>query len=123
MLDSLSGAMGKTTLDGALSLDYSNERPGTSGELTLPVLDLRPFMSGKAVTQEEPPQSLAQMYQEFARAVLSLKDLNSADADLTLHVGKWINIPGNVHDATLQVKLDQGRLSVPVQATVADVKL
>ena len=73
-LDNLSGAMGKTTLNGALSLDYSDERPRVSGELTLPVLDLRPFMTGKAVTQEEPPQSLAQMYQEFAKATFNLKD-------------------------------------------------
>ena len=63
------------------------------------------------------------MYREFAKATFNLKDLNSADADLTLHVEKWINIPGAVRDATLRVKLDKGRLSVPVEATVADVKL
>lgn len=122
-LESLSGAMGKTTLNGALSLDYSDERPKVSGELTLPVLDLRPFMTGKAVTQEKPAQSLSEMYREFAKATFNLKNLNSADADLTLHVEKWINIPGAVRDATLRVKLDKGRLSVPVAATVADVTL
>jgi len=122
-LENLSGAMGKTTMKGALSLDYGDERPKVSGELILPVLDLRPFMTGKTATQEKPPQSLAQMYQELAKATFNLKDLNSANADLTLHVGNWINIPGAVHDAMLQVKLNQGRLSVPVQATVADVKL
>ena len=49
-MDNLSGVMGKTTLNGALGLDYSGERPRISGELTLPVLDVRPFMSGKPVT-------------------------------------------------------------------------
>ena len=122
-LNNLAGVMGKSVLNGELNFDYSGERPKVSGELSLPVLDLRPFMTGKAVEQEEPSQSLAQIYQEFAKATFNLKDLNIADADLTLHVGKWLNIPGAVHDATMQVKLDKGRLSVPVRATIADVKL
>ena len=63
------------------------------------------------------------MYQEFVKAAFSLNDLNSANADLTLRVGQLIGFPGAVHDAILQVKLEQGRLSLPVQAIVADVKL
>ncbi|WP_283744418.1 AsmA family protein [Sideroxydans sp. CL21] len=122
-MDNLSGAMGKTTLNGSLGLDYSGERPSVSGELVLPVLDVRPFMTGKAVTQDEPPEDLAQMYQEFVKATFSLNDLNSANADLTLRIGQLIGFPGAVRDAVLQVKLEQGRLSLPLQATVADVKL
>ncbi len=122
-LDNLSGVMGKTTLNGALNFNYGGERPKVQGELTLPVLDLRPFMTGKPVTQDKPPASLAEVYREIAKATFSLNDLNSADADLTLHVGQWLSLPGAVHDAMLQVKLDHGHLMVPVQATVADVAL
>ena len=123
VLDNLSGVMGKTTLNGALNFDYSGERPKVQGELTLPVLDLRPFITGQPVVQEEPPQSLAEVYRELAKATFNLNELNSADADLTLHVGQWLSLPGAVHDAMLQVKLDHGHLTVPVHATVADVPL
>ena len=123
-LNNLIGFMGKTTLKGDLSFDSSGERPKVQGELTLPELDLRPFMTGKPVKEKDTPApSLAQTYNEIANATFSLKDLNSADADLTLHVGNWLSLPGNVHDAMLQVKLDYGRLSLPVKATVADVIL
>ena len=122
-IDNLSGAMGKTTLNGSLGLDYSGARPRVTGDLNLPVLDVRPFMTGKPVTQDEPPKDLAQMYREFVKATFSLDDLNSANADLTLRVGQLIGFPGAVHDAILEVKLERGRLALPVQATVADVKL
>jgi uncharacterized protein involved in outer membrane biogenesis len=123
-LENLSGVMGKTTLKGALYFDSSGERPKIKGELSVPKLDLRPFMTGKPLnTQEEPTQSLAQVYREIANATFNLHDLNIADADLTLNVGQWLSLPGNVHDAMLQVKLDHGRLSLPVKATVADVAL
>jgi hypothetical protein len=122
-LTNLTGVMGKTTLSGELHFDYSGERPKLQGELTLPVLDLRPFMTDRPVTEQEPPKSFAEVYREISAATFSLKALNSADADLTLRVGQWLNLPGEVHDAMLQVKLERGRLQVPVQATVADVLL
>ena len=43
--DNLSGFMGQTTLKGSLNFNYSGERPRVQGELTLPVLDLRPFIT------------------------------------------------------------------------------
>lgn len=123
-LDNLLGTMGKTTLSGALNIDYGGEHPKLQGELTLPVLDLRPFMSDKPVSQEEaPPQSLAQVYQEIAKATFNLSDLNIADADLKLRVGQWLSLPGEVHDAMLQVKLEHGHLTIPMQVTMAGVTL
>ena len=122
-LENLNGVMGKTTLHGALAFDYAGNKPKVQGELALPTLDLRPFMTDKPVTQEETPQSLAEVYRDIAKATFSLKALNSMDADLTLRVGQWLSLPGAVRDAMLQVKLERGLLSVPVQAIVADVKL
>jgi uncharacterized protein involved in outer membrane biogenesis len=51
VLDSLTGNMGKTTLNGALTFDYSGARPKIQGALALPVLDLRPFMTGKSTAK------------------------------------------------------------------------
>ena len=123
-LENLSGVMGKTTLVGALNVDYGGARPKIQGELDFPVLDLRPFMGGQpAVRDDAPPKSLAEVYREIAQASFSLKALDSADADLTLRVGQWLSLPGNVHDAMLRVKLAQGRLTVPMQISAADVAL
>jgi AsmA family protein len=123
-LQNIGGHMGRTTLNGALNFDYSGVRPRLQGELSLPVLDLRPFMTAdKDVADEEPRQGFAEAYREISRATFSLKALNEVDADLTLRVGQWLSLPGAVHDAMLQVKLDRGRLTVPMQLDVADVKL
>ncbi|MEJ1959671.1 MAG: hypothetical protein WDM70_09870 [Nitrosomonadales bacterium] len=122
-MDNLTGMMGNTTLNGSLNFNYSGERPKVQGELTLPVFDLRPFMNEHPDAHKAPPQSIGELYQELAKATFTLKDLNSADADLTLRVGQWLNLPGNVHDAMLQVKLEHGHLIVPLHATVADVTL
>jgi len=123
-LKNLNGVMGKTMLKGTLEFNNNGDHPKLYGELSLPVLDLRPFMTGKSVANEEAPsKSLSEMYREISKATFSLKDLNLADADLTLHVGQWLNLPGEIHDAKLQVKLDHGHLSIPMQVTMADVML
>lgn len=122
-LENLSGVMGKTLLNGTVNIDYGGERPSVQGDLALPVLDLRPFLTGQPVTREEPPKSIAEVYREIAKAAFDLKELNGVDADLTLRVGQWLNLPGAVHDAVMQVKLAKGRVNIPMQVTVADVKL
>jgi len=122
-LEKLDGNMGRTTLRGALAFNYSGARPSVQGELALPTLDLRPFMTNKPAVQEEPPKSLADVYREISQATFNLKQMNTMDADLTLRVGQWLSLPGAVRDATLQLKLRQGRLNVPMQVTVGDVAL
>lgn len=124
VLEKLDGSMGKTTLTGGVSYNYEGKRPRVQGRLELPALDLRPFLSDKPVAESAaPPKSLAELYAEIAKARFNLKQLNSMDADLTLRVGKWLNLPGAVHDAMLQVQLKQGRLSVPMRVTAAGVTL
>jgi uncharacterized protein involved in outer membrane biogenesis len=123
VLENLNGVMGKTTLAGGLVFDYGAARPMLHGELTLPVLDLRPFLSDKPVQQEEPAKSLAQLYQQIAHASFNLQALNDMDAELSLRVGQWLNVPGAVHDAKMQVQLQHGRLNMPLQANVGGVML
>lgn len=122
-LESLGGHIGKTTLHGALKVDYTAAQPKIQGELDLPEMDLRPFMRDKPEVDKTPPKGLAEVYREIAKASFNLKALKDADADLTLRVGNWISLPGNVHDAKLKISLSQGLLAMPLQVSMAEVTL
>ena len=117
----LSGALGKSLMTGELSVDMRQERTRLSGTLALPVLDLRPFLGQD--TEEEPPTDFRALYLSLAKARLDLQQLNQYDADLSLTVDKWLSLPGDIRNASLRLRLDAGRLSVPVQASIASVPL
>jgi len=91
--------------------------------------DLRPFLGEKSADKttarenSEPPRSLAEVYRSLSTATFDLKQLNRADADFTLGVGRWLSLPGEVRDVTLQVKLKDGMLQAPVKASIAGVAL
>jgi uncharacterized protein involved in outer membrane biogenesis len=119
----LDAAMGNTTLSGALEFDRSGARPRISGAVTLPALDLRPFITDRPDRSETPPKNFAELYRELARASFSLKALAAVDADLRLKVGRWTSLPGDVRDAALEVHVHGGRLRAPVRATIAGVEL
>lgn len=120
----LTGAMGNTTLIGALDVDDTGSKPKLSGSLVLPALDLRPFLGDQSAKENvEPPRSLAEVYRSLSTATFDLRQLNSADADITLGVGRWLSLPGDVKDVTLQIKLKDGTLQAPVKASIAGVTL
>ncbi|MBI1397905.1 MAG: AsmA family protein [Betaproteobacteria bacterium] len=119
----LTGVMGATSMRGTIAFDSSGPRPKVTGDLSLPTLDLRPFLSEKPDTTEEPPRSLRDTYRELAAATFSLRALRGSDVDLRLAVIQWLNLPGNVHDAVLHLRLDDGRLEAPVAAVVTGVAL
>ena len=121
-LTGLSGVLGKTSLAGELAVDLRGERPKLSGALALPTLDLRPFL-GQEEEDEEPPASLRDLYKSLARARLDLAALNDYDIELGLKVGQWLSLPGDIHDSALQLKLERGKLTLPLQATIASVPL
>ena len=128
VITQLTGTMGDTTLVGALDLDDTGPKPKISGSLVLPALDLRPFLGEKPARESkevktEPPRSLAEVYRGIAAATFSLKQMNNADVDLMLGVGRWLSLPGDVHDVTLQLKLKDGVLQAPVKAGIAGVDL
>lgn len=127
-VSNLRGVMGASTLDGELAFDLTAAKPRLTGELRLPVLDLRPFLIGDAVPaqRQDMAKSAADARKamaQFDKQSYSLKELGLMDADLTLEVGKWIGIPGDVRDARLRVEIRNGQLKAPMQATVADVRL
>jgi len=122
-LTRVDATMGSTALSGALEIDRSAARPRISGTLTLPALDLRPFIVDRPERSETPPKSLAELYREIARASFSLRSLAAVDADLRLDVRRWLNVPGEPRDSRLEVRLHNGRLRAPMRATVAGVTL
>ena len=130
-VDELNGVMGETTLQGELEFDLAPAQPRLTGELRLPVLDLRPFLAGEAhPAKPAAPEDIAKSAAEARKTLAelekqsySLKELGQMDADLTLKVDKWIGIPGEVRDAQLRVVVEKGTLDAPVQANVADVLL
>ncbi|HXF17691.1 MAG TPA: AsmA family protein [Burkholderiales bacterium] len=123
-LTNLAGAMGKTTLVGALDVDNAGPKPKVSGSLVLPTLDLRPFLGDKSpAPSAEPPHSLADVYRNLSTATFNLRQMNNVDLDLRLGVGRWLSLPGEVKDVTLQLKLADGMLQAPLNASVAGVVL
>jgi hypothetical protein len=122
-ISQLRGVMGRTTLEGDLQYDFSGKRPRVSGALSLPTLDLRPFLTGEREGPEEPPRSLLDTYRELEKVNVSLRELQLMDADLQLKVGRWLSLPGEVRDAELGIRLQDGVLRAPVQATIAGVPL
>ncbi|HEX4986013.1 MAG TPA: AsmA family protein, partial [Burkholderiales bacterium] len=121
----LAGAMGATSLIGHLDFDGTGSRPRISGELALPALDLRPFLGEKPAPDEraQQPANLGDVYRSIAAATFSLKQMGSADLDLTLAVQRWLSLPGDVRDVTLQLKLERGVLHAPLGAAIAGVQL
>ena len=121
-LTELSGVLGKTSLTGALAVDMQSERPRLSGALALPMLDLRPFL-GQDTEDDEPPTNLRELYLSLARARLDLQQLNHYDMDLSLKVGQWLSLPGELHDAALSLQLADGKLALPLKATISGVPI
>src|SRR3954468_4430882 len=123
-LTQLAGAMGKTTLVGALDVDNAGAKPRVSGSLVLPSLDLRPFLGDKSpAASAEPPRSLAEVYRNLSTATFDLRQMNRVDLDVALGVGRWLSLPGEVKDVTVQLKLKDGMLNAPVNASAAGVAL
>jgi len=119
----LNGVMGRTTLEGQLAFDATGKRPKVSGRLTLPTLDLRPFLSAQTPASEEEPRNLADTYRELEKATFSLRALNLLDVDLDLAVGQWLSLPGDVREAQLEIHLKDGLLQAPVAGSVAGVRM
>ena len=121
-LSSLVGTIGATTLAGDLTIDTTGRRPRVSGTLTLPTLDMRPFLQQKADTAAT-KLTLSQWYLEIGKAGFLLDQLDTVDADLKLAVQSWLSLPGDVSEVQLQLKLNAGRLQAPVTAKVEGVVL
>lgn len=120
-IDRLSGLLGKSQMAGWLQVDTRGVRPLLYGALGVHALDLRPFLGQDS--EDEPPADLQALYRSLANAKLDLQALNEADIDVQLGVGQWLSLPGDIRDASLHLRLSDGKLSVPVAATVEGVPM
>ena len=121
-MQQIDGQSGQTAVQGDLALSTAGQVPRLTGALTLPVLDLGPFL-GQAPASREAPRSLLDIYRELQAQTFDLKRLGLLDADLRISVGKWLSLPGDVHDVSLAVRLQEGVLQSPVEGWVAAVPL
>lgn len=119
--DRLSATLGKTSMGGWLQFDARGSKPKVSGALSVLALDLRPFLGQDDAN--EPPTDLRALYRSLEGAKLDWQALNEFDADLQLGVGQWLSLPGDIRDASLGVRVADGRLQVPVQAQVENVPM
>lgn len=120
-IDQLAGTLGKSAMGGWLLVDARGVRPKVSGALGMQALDLRPFLGQD--DGSDAPTDLGQLYRGLSNARLDLQALNEFDADLELGVGQWLSLPGEIRNASLRVQVADGRLSMPVEATVEQVPM
>ena len=119
-LDDIRAVMGASSLDGRIEVSLAGERPLVTGLLSIPQLDVRPFL-GSSVSPDAPADPMT--YAELERVTLDLRQLAAFDVDVGLRLGRVLGLPGDVRDARLSVDLHDGVLDAPLAATVAEVTL
>jgi AsmA protein len=89
---------------GSLTVQTDRERPFLTGGLTIPVLDLNPYMP------EEASGSTAGGSTEWSTEEIDLSALRLVDADLRLSAGRLIFGEVEVTEAEVRAQLTNGRL-------------
>jgi hypothetical protein len=117
-LDILRGVVGDSELTGRLRIETAAGRPRIAGELAIAALDLRPFLDVDPGAATKP---LA--FQELERKPLSARALGALDAEVAVAIGRWLGLPADIRDARLALRIADGRLQAPIQATIAGVPL
>lgn len=117
-LAELRGVLGNVDVAGTLLLGLGSPRPRLSGQLAIGTLDLRPL-----IQIERPPGGAPLSYDVLAQQSLSLRGSIPIDADIVLRVGRLLGLPGEVHDAQLTVNASESVVRMPMEATVAGVRL
>lgn len=121
-LERFTAIMGRTRASGELAFRDRGGRRRITGQLQVETLDLRPFISDSPVAEED-PASLRDTIRELSAATFSLTALRDVDVDVAVAVDQWLSLPGDVRAARLAVRLEAGRLSAPMTATVTGVAL
>ncbi len=120
-LSDLSAMLGKSMLGGSFAIDARQERPKLSGQLRFATLDLRPFLGQDS--EQDPPTDWLALYRSLSEARLDLSAMKGADADLSVSVVQWLSLPGSIEQASMKLRLADGKLTLPVEAVVEGVPL
>jgi uncharacterized protein involved in outer membrane biogenesis len=146
-LSQIDATMGRTALQGDVALRTDTPVPAVTGRLRVPTLDLQPFLAeagtaalaGPGAAAGAPsapsggpsqgadgatePGTLLDTYRELQAQTFDLSRLGQLDADLELEVGRSLNLPGDVRDAWLAIRLREGSLVAPIRVRAADVPM
>ena len=127
----LEGSMGNTTFKGNFVFDGLASQSRVSGSLDIATLDLNPFLvdasqlsTDKSENAGAAPKRKVQITSVDAgigEVAFSLRPLRRFDADLELTVGRLMGARADVRDASLRVKIDDGRLTAPITINIADL--
>ena len=121
----LRGAMGQSVLQGQLLVDLRQAAPRIKGEFNLPVFDVTPFRGTPGNSDEAGGDSidLQALKEKHNAQQFEFRELAWVEADVALKVERWIGLPGDVRESTLQVSIHGGVLKAPVQTILAEVPL
>jgi uncharacterized protein involved in outer membrane biogenesis len=109
-ISGIDGHLASTAFTGDLQLDNTGERLRIEGSLVATTLDLGPWLA----TEQTPAQSRPGVETDATAAVVP-------DVDLHLEVNRFLNLPVEVEDASLTLKLRGDSLTVPLQFKFDDV--
>ena len=121
-LGAINGVVGANAVSGELTLDTGGPRPKLSGRLTVPELDVRPFLARVPLGAAEEPATLAGAFRELEHVGFDPRQLASVDADVQVAVGHFAGPPGDPRDINANVRIDAGRLTAPLAATIAGAR-
>ena len=121
-LKSIDGVIGATRVSGALVLDTGGPRPRLTGRLAVPELDLRPFLARAPGDEAKGPETIPDAFRELQHFDFDLRGLARLDTDVQLEIGRWTGLPGEVRDASASLRIDAGRLTAPLKATIAGAR-
>jgi uncharacterized protein involved in outer membrane biogenesis len=117
-IDIVRGVVGDSELTGRLRLEAAAGRPRVTGELAIATFDLRPFLDGEPAAEARPLT-----FRELENQTLSVRGLGALDTNVAIAIGRWLGLPGDVRDARLTLRIVDGKLQAPIQATIAEVPL
>ncbi len=120
VIDGIRGVMGASELAGHLEVTPAGDRPRVAGELEMATFDLRPFLADDG---SKPVDGKPLDYAALDKRPVDLSALAAANADVALRVDRWLGLPGDVRHAKLHVRIEDGRLNAPLEATIAGVPL
>jgi uncharacterized protein involved in outer membrane biogenesis len=117
-IDIVRGVVGGSELTGRLRIETAASRPRVTGELAVATFDLRPFLEVDPAAAAKP---LA--FRDLENRPLNASALGALDADVGLAIGRWLGLAADIRDARLALRLTDGKLRAPIQATIAGVPL
>jgi len=121
-LDELSGTLGDTRVTGGFEVDMSGDRPQLLGALHIPSIDAGPFFQAVEDVEQgkRGEQSHARKW-DLDADILTAEPLALFDAEISLALDKVIGASFSLEDASLGLKVANGRLTSPVAVIVAGV--